>query len=252
MTLLDLRNVLDQKAPFSTALSFDNAGIVYGDPSREIRKVLLALDVTNAVIDEAETTGADLILSHHPAVFHAQKTFAPDDRIARLIRANIAAMAAHTNLDLAQGGVNDVLARAVGLNRIEPWTGTDPDLIGRVGVLDRPTDLREFCTTVKKTLSANHLRFSDGGKPVFRVALCSGSGGDQWEALVGTDVDTLLTGEAKYPHFLDAAQKGINVVEAGHFATEVIVLPVLERWLKEADPSLEIVLSSAGDPVLSL
>ncbi len=252
MKLADILAVIDRKAPFSTALSFDNSGLLCGDKDREIRKVLLSLDITYSVIDEAEAAGADLILTHHPALFTAQKNFTPEDRVYRLIEKGIAAVAAHTNLDTADGGVNDVLANAVLLTQVEPWWGDDPGFVSRKGVLPAPMPLAGYAAKVKEILHCNSLRYADGGRPVHKVALCSGSGGDLWESLVGTDIDTLLTGEAKYHHFLEAAQSGINLIEAGHFATEVIVLPVLAAWLTEADPSLEIVYSSFDDPVLSI
>ncbi len=252
MKLIDLVSVLDRHAPFSTALSFDNAGILCGDPNREIGKVMLSLDITYSVIDEAEAQNVDLILTHHPALFTAQKAFSPADRVYRLIEKGIAAVAAHTNLDMAEGGVNDVLAKAAWLTDIEPWSGDDPSFVSRKGVLPAEMPLTEYAAKLKETLHANNLRYADGGRPVHKVALCSGSGGDMWESLVGTEFDTLLTGEAKYHHFLEAAQAGINLIEAGHFATEVIVLPVLEQWLKEADPDLEIVYSSFENPVLSV
>lgn len=252
MKLTELVAVLDRHAPFSTALPFDNAGILCGDPHREIRKVLLSLDITYSVIEEAEAQEVDLILTHHPALFTAQKTFSPEDRVYRLIEKGISAVAAHTNLDMAQGGVNDVLAKAAWLTEIEPWSGNDPAFVSRKGVLPAAMPVEEYAAKLKETLHANNLRYADGGRPVRKVALCSGSGGDMWESLVGTEIDTLLTGEAKYHHFLEAAQAGINLIEAGHFATEVIVLPVLEQWLTEADPTLEIVYSSFDDPVRSV
>ena len=252
MKLIDLVNFLDGYAPFSDALSFDNAGLLCGDPQKEIRKVLLSLDATYSVIDQAVSVGADLILTHHPALFAAQKTFSPDDRVYRLIEKGIAALALHTNLDVARNGVNDHLARAVGLAEVEDWCGNDPAFVSRKGVLPQEMPLTEYCAFVKKALGCNCLRYADGGRPVKKVALCSGSGGDMWEFLIGTDIDTLLTGEAKYHHFLEAAQRGINLIDAGHFSTENLILPQLEAWLSEADPSLESLYSDFSDPVKSL
>lgn len=252
MKLIDLVAIIDGKAPFSTAMPYDNSGLLCGDPQAEIRRVLLSLDVTYGVIEQAKALGVDLILTHHPALFTPQKQFSPDDRVYRLIREGISALAVHTNLDMAEGGVNDVLARAVGLENIQPWCGDDPSLVSRRGELVAEMPLSDYCRQVKTVLNANTLRYADGGRPVRKVALCSGSGGDLWESLVGTEIDTLLTGEAKYHHFLEAAQSGINLIEAGHFATENLVLPVLEAWLKEADPSLEIFYASLEDPVKAL
>lgn len=252
MKLIDLVAVLDRHAPFSTALSFDNSGILCGDPQREIRKVLLSLDITYDVIEQAVAEECDLILTHHPALFAAQKNFSPSDRVYRLIEKGIAAVAAHTNLDAAPGGVNDVLARTVGLVDVEDWWGNDPSFVSRKGVLPEAMPLPEYCTFVKKALNANSLRYADGGRPVRKVALCSGSGGDMWEALVGTDIDTLLTGEAKYHHFLEAAQSGINLIEAGHYATENLILPVLEGWLRDADSCLSVIYADFPDPVRAI
>ena len=252
MKLIDLVAVLDGHAPFSTALSFDNAGILCGDPQREIRKVLLSLDITYNVIEQARTLGCDLILTHHPALFRAQKNFSPSDRVYRLIACGIAAVAAHTNLDAARGGVNDVLAQRAGLVQIEDWWGNDPTFVCRKGTLPEARSLADYCLFLKNALNADSVRYADGGRPVHKVALCSGSGGDLWESLVGTDIDTLLTGEAKYHQFLEASQAGINLIEAGHFATENHVLPVLEQWLKEADEALENFYADFSDPVRSV
>ena len=185
MKLIDLVSALDAHAPFSSALSFDNAGILCGDPQREIHRVLLSLDVTNEVIAEARAMGADLILTHHPALFTPQKKFSPSDRVYQLIESGIAAVAAHTNLDMAQGGVNDVLARAVGLTAISLWSGDDPAFVSRCGILSESLPVASFAARVKTALNANCVRFSDGGKPVRKVALCGGSGGDMWESLMG-------------------------------------------------------------------
>lgn len=251
MKLSDLVSVIDRYAPFSTALSFDNAGILCGDPNREIRTVLLSLDITYSVIEEASACGADLILTHHPALFTPQKEFSPDDRVYRLIQRGICAVAAHTNLDMAKGGVNDVLAERIGLQQVRVFE-QDEDRIARRGELSAPRLLKEYASCIKSSLNANTLRFADGGRPVRKVALCSGAGGELWELLRGTDLDTLVTGEAKYHHFLEASQAGINLIEAGHFSTENMVLPVLESWIKEADPSVQVLYSTFDDPVLSL
>lgn len=251
MNLACLTAEIDRRAPFSTALSYDNAGILYGDPKKEIRCVLVALDVTHAVIDEAEAIGADLILSHHPALFVEKKTFSPDETVCRLISKGIAAVAAHTNLDAAKDGVNDVLAEKIGLKNVSVLT-RDPDGIARGGTLPEACSLREFAARVKDTLNAVPMIFSDGGRQVKHVAVCGGAGGELWENLVGTEFDTLLTGEAKHHQFIESAQAGINLVVAGHFATEVPILPTLAQWMREADSSLRVVISSQCDPVRSL
>jgi len=175
----DVFQALDRLAPFGTQLDFDNAGFLAGRSEREVRKILVALDITQAVAEEAGRWGADLIVSHHPVIFHPVKAVTDRDETGRvllaLIENRISAICAHTNLDAAQGGVNDRLAAALELASPVPFEG---EHIGRMGQAHRRgLPVREYAAFVKDRLNAAGVRFVDGGRPVEQVAVGGGSCG---------------------------------------------------------------------------
>lgn len=262
-TVSEIYKGLDQKAPFSTQMSFDNAGFLVGDGTREVTKTMVSLDITNWVIDEAVEQGCQLIVSHHPVLFHPAKAVTDSDTVGRkllkLARHEIAAICAHTNLDIAAGGVNDALAAAAGLTDtavLEPF-GEDKDGnsigMGRLGVLStgKPLDLPAYASQIKGALGANGIRYVDGNRPVFHVAVGGGSCGDMLDLAIGAGCDTFLTADIKYDVFLKAAESGINLIDAGHFPTENVVCPVVANWLKEAFPTLTVMISKSHHEVLS-
>ena len=131
-------DAIDEAADFTLALDFDNPGLLVGDPNEQVRGVLAALDVTDSVIGEAISRGANLIVTHHPVIFHAMKRITSDTLVWKLVRAGISVISAHTNLDIAKGGVNDLLAQKLALNEIEVLELTRaPDGMGRAGMLER-------------------------------------------------------------------------------------------------------------------
>jgi dinuclear metal center YbgI/SA1388 family protein len=253
-TVQNVYELLDEKAPFSTQMSFDNAGFLVGDRNQIVEKVLVALDITEEVVEEAQSLGCQLIVSHHPVIFHPLKQMTTDDPTARVVRAlvknDISAICAHTNLDLAAGGVNDCLAQACGLTDLTLLAveGTNPDGTplgcGRVGVRTAGAcSLTDYLVEVKASLQPNGLRFVDAGKPVYRVAVGGGACADYMDDAIRQGCDTFVTSDVKYNGFLDAKDKGINLIDAGHFPTENVVCPQLVNWLREGFPTLEVALS---------
>ena len=160
MTVQDIYNAVDEAAAFSTQMDFDNAGLLVGDPKANVTSALVALDVTDAVIDEALSRGSNLIVTHHPVIFHAIKKVTSDMLVYRLIRENISVICAHTNLDLACGGVNDILAQKLDLQDIAL---VPPENLLRVGKLSRGMTPPEFAYYVKQKLDLPALRYCDGG-----------------------------------------------------------------------------------------
>ncbi len=239
---------LCQKAPLEYKMDFDNPGFLVGNAEREVTRILVALDITDEVIDEAAEKGAQLIVSHHP-LFFSLKSVTADSligrRVLRLAEEKIAAVCMHTNLDSAKGGVNDALAEKLGLTNIEPLEldGTDANGdfygIGRIGTLPAPMALADFLAKTKTALGTS-LRYCDGGKTVSRVAVCGGSGSDYLELVHAKGCDTFVTADVKYDPFLVAKHMGINLIDADHFATENVVVPVLCRWLSEEFPSVGV------------
>lgn len=240
-TVREIERCFDEKVPFSLKMDFDNVGLLCGFPEKEVKRVLLALDVTRDVIEEAAELGAELIVAHHPVIFHPLKRVCSDDleggRVVALIRNGISAICLHTNLDIVEGGVNDALAEALGLR----VTGALE--CGRIAELDEGESMSAFCQRVQTALGVSGLRFYDSGKPVKRVALCGGSGGDLVYEVAALGCDTVLTGEIRYNQWLDGREQGLNLVDADHFCTENVVIPVLEKLLRSAYPELEILVS---------
>lgn len=160
-TVFDLYSAIDQFAPFSLSMDFDNTGILVGDRHQLVSKVLLALDCTMDVVNYAKEIGAQLIITHHPVIFHPIKRVNEDSVVYHLIHSQIAVISAHTNLDIAEGGVNDVLAQAIGLQNISGLELLDPaaqSYLGRVGTLSNPISASEFAALVKESLHARSVK----------------------------------------------------------------------------------------------
>ena len=253
--VMEIYRYLDTMAPFSLQMDFDNAGFLVGHGDREVQKVLVSLDITEEVVAEAVEQGAQLIVAHHPVIFHPARSLTDGDPTGRvllaLIEGGVAAICAHTNLDAVQGGVNDALALALGLTKLEQLhpDGVDsldrPYGIGRVGVREGvPVYLPAFVQEVKNALNAAAVRYVDARRPVRRVAVGGGACGDMLSDAVKLGCDTFVTADVKYNVFLDAKALGINLIDAGHYPTEQVVCPVLERWLKSGFSGLEVVQST--------
>ena len=241
----DVFQALDRLAPFGTQLDFDNAGFLAGRSEREVRKILVALDITQAVAEEAGRWGADLIVSHHPVIFHPVKAVTDRDETGRvllaLIENRISAICAHTNLDAAQGGVNDRLAAALELASPVPF---EAEHIGRMGQAHRRgLPVREYAAFVKDRLNAAGVRFVDGGRPVEQVAVGGGSCGSMLHEAVESGCDTFVTADVKYDVFLEAKALGLNLLDAGHYATEQVVCPALVDFLQKEFPAVQVRLS---------
>lgn len=250
----DIYCFLDRAAPFDTQEDFDNAGFLVGRGEREVTKILVSLDITREVAEEAAGLGAQLIVAHHPVIFNPVKSVTDETPagqiLLELIEHRIAAICAHTNLDAANGGVNDCLAEALGLTEIGQLSqaGVDaqgrPYGIGRTGTVHRPgLSAREYAAFVKEKLGSASVRFVDGGRPVSRVAVGGGACGSMLEDALAQGCDTFVTADLKYNQFLDARAMGLNLLDAGHFPTENVVCPPLARWLSEMFRDVEVRLS---------
>lgn len=252
---------LDSLAPFSLQMSFDNAGFLVGHGNSDVDGIMVALDITDQVIQEAWEANCQLIVSHHPIIFHPARSITDGDPTGRclltLAEYHIAAICAHTNLDAVAGGVNDALAQRLGLSNVQQLhqDGVDalgrPYGIGRAGEVSGFTDAHSFAAFVKETLNANGLRLEDAGRPVHKVAVGGGACGDMLEDAAALGCDTFVTADVKYNAFLDARAMGINLIDAGHFSTEDVVCPVLADWLEKGFPNLRVLRSQHHKEVFS-
>lgn len=249
----DISSYLEAEAPLEMSEDFDNCGLLVGLTDREIKRVLIALDITDEVITEAVELGAQMIVSHHPLFFtckNIRDTDLTGRRIIRLIENGISAQCMHTNLDAAHWGVNTVLAQKLGLNDIEllEEAGTDRDGraygIPKHGTLEPALDFMNFLEKAKSSLKTQGLRYHNAGKKVHRVAVCGGSGGSFFEKTVQANCDTLVTADIKYDVFLRAKETGINIIDGDHFCTENVVCPAVRDKLIEKFPNLEVEISS--------
>lgn len=237
----EIERAIFEIAPRECAMEWDNVGLLVGKPGQEVRKVLVTLDITVEVVDEAERWGADLIVSHHPVIFNGQKIVTDQDivgrRVLRLIESGISAICMHTNLDIAEGGVNDTLAGRLGLRDFYKLENTG---VVRVGTLEAPMPLRDFAVRVSRALACNGLRYADAGRPVYRVGVGGGACGEFEDAAIAAGCDTYVTADLSYHQFVDAKPKGINLVDAGHFPTEDPVCYEVADYLRERFPGLEV------------
>jgi len=246
MNVRELYACLNEIIPPSLSCTWDNDGLMCcPDPDREVKRVLIALDVTGEVADEAVEGGFDAVISHHPLIFKPIKKLTADGGaggiLINFIRAGVSVMSFHTRLDAAEGGVNDVLAETIGLEDIEPLEVEGEGNIGRVGKLPEKLEIEEFASAVKEAIGAPDVRFAGGGHPVYRVAVISGDGGKLISAARAAGADTFVSGELGYHNLLAADEQGINLVEAGHFYTEDPVCDRLAEILAAIDPEIETV-----------
>lgn len=358
----DIADYIEQLAPTSLAESWDNVGLLVGDNNQEIHKILITLDVTLDVVKEAVEKDVDLIISHHPMIFKPLSKITEDNIMGQMVRTliknNIGVYAAHTNLDIARGGLNDLLAsklnlinikplkvlheqslkklvvfipegnedrvrdamtgagagvignysactyRVEGIGTFKPMEGTNPfigkqgdleqvkeyrletivpaeklnhvvqamieahpyeevaydvyplDLkgqaegIGRIGQLPEPISFKELIDFLKKILQLSHLRYAGTEDAVIKtVALCTGSGAEFISLSAKQKADVYITGDVKYHQAQLAIQEKINLIDAGHYGTENIVVPFLQNYLKDyfSEENIQI-LSAESNP----
>lgn len=254
-TVREIEQALFALAPKETAMSWDNVGQLLGDPEMEVSRVLVALDITEAVADEAIASGCQLIVAHHPVMnckwlpVQTVRSDTPQGHLLlKLLRNGVSAVCMHTNLDLAEGGVNDCLAETLKL--VDPGPLGDEDGLCRMGTLAAPMPLADFARFVCKALNCNGVRYADAGKIVHRVAVGGGACGDYEEVAVAAGCDTFVTSDLTYHAFLDAAGKGINLIDAGHFPTEDPVCQRVVAYLNERFPELSVTKSVAHKEVI--
>ena len=251
-TVADVLAYLETLAPRYMKMDWDNVGLLCGSKKTPVTKVLVALDPFEVVCREAAQKGAELIVTHHPVIFHPLKAVTDETEAGRCVQLlcakGISAINAHTNLDCAPEGVNFRLAEQLGLTQIEVIDPMGTDEQGRPwGLLRKghvPTQpLEAFLSTVKKQLKCEGLRYVDGGKPVSKVAVGGGACASELMDAVKAGCDTFVTADVKYNGFFDAKALGINLIDAGHFQTENPVTALLAEKIAQAFPEIQVMIS---------
>lgn len=239
-TVKNIFDYIDGIAPFENQCEWDNSGLVVGNFNAEVKKIGVVLDITADAVKYAAENGIDLIVSHHPVIFRAVKTFFADDPAFMLASNGISAICAHTSLDIAKGGVNDALAAALGFENAYQLAENGEEAMVRVAETKEKT-ADELAKLVAEKLKTG-VTVADGGKVIKKIAMCGGAGADFTGTAIAEGCDAYITGEAKHHEFLNAIENGITLIAAGHFETENPVVAVLAENLKNNfDCEIEII-----------
>jgi dinuclear metal center YbgI/SA1388 family protein len=230
-SIRDIFNFLDKIAPFDSQAD-DNSGLQIGDFASAVERAMVCLDATPQVIAQAAGLRCNLVVAHHQVIFHARKQLLSSDPAWLLARHGIACIASHAPLDCCPGGVNDLLVRRLGLGEAERWN----DFIRLINLPESITT-KALADLVAQKLGA-HVRYCDAGKPITRAAICGGGGCHFLDELYG-HADAYVTGDAGHHNFVEAAQHGLSLLAAGHFETEIQIVPALTERLRAAFPDVK-------------
>lgn len=237
-TAKDIYNFIDSFAPFQTQMSFDNAGLIIGSEKAVSDTVIVTLDVTAEVIQEAVEHNASIIVSHHPVIFYPTKSLASDCVPFLCARHNMTVISAHTNLDFSKDGVNDTLAELSGVITDE-YSADNCTIIGH---LEKPVSCKDFAKSLKKNLNISGLRYTDTGM-IEKIAVSCGAGGENVFTAKKYGVDGFITGEIKHHQIIYANDHDIAVFDLGHFNSENLIIPKLVRKLSEHFPETNFIKS---------
>ena len=240
MTVFEVFDFLNEKFDFSYTMQGDNVGLLVGSGNSIVKGIHVCLDLTDKAISDAVENGANLIVTHHPVIFDGLKTVTSDSLIYRVIRNDISVISAHTNLDAAEGGINDLLCKMFELTDVIRPEGEGIFFtVGRVGELPEPISSDELAKKISATLNTN-VNYVGDNTFIKKLAICSGGGGGLFKQAISTGADAYLTGDCKYDHFMYSHEIGFTLFDAGHFPTEDIIVPVVANLLKEAFPEVSV------------
>lgn len=256
MLCREIMQVIEAAYPRDAALGFDNVGLLAGRAEKEVERVYLALDATDAVIDHALEAGADMLITHHPLIFSPLKSVTDEDfvgrRVLKLIRGDLSYYAMHTNYDVL--GMAALSEKILGLKDTEVLDVTmeaegREEGIGRTGRLPEEMSLEECCLYVKHKLNLGSLKvFGDMEQRVSRLAISPGSGKSAIAPAIAKGADVLVTGDIGHHDGLDAVEQGLSVIDAGHYGTEYIFIEDMKRFFEEKMPGVEAVTAPIAHP----
>lgn len=239
--LKDILDILEKIAPARLAEPWDNPGLQVGSYSHEISKILVALDPTLRALKSAQERNAQLLLTHHPLIFDRLSRLDiltyPGNVIIEAVKNSISLVAAHTNLDVSRGGINDILADILGLQHVEILkhvSETDGAGLGRIGDLPEPAELSVVVKRIKEILDVDRIKVvGRQGIRINRVAVVGGSGGNMVSLAAQKGADLLLTGDVSHHHALKAESLDIALIDGGHFHTEKVAFGIFAGHLKD-------------------
>ncbi len=240
MKAFEVARIIERFAPLDTAADWDNTGFCIGSPDTEVKAVLVGFDCTPALVKEAVERGANMIVTHHPLIFRGIKKISPDNFLGEIItlaiKNDIVVYSAHTNADKAEGGVNTLMAERLGLQNCELLSA---DGFGLTGTLPTPMSAEDFIAFVKKQFSLKVVRTSAlPAGVIFRVALCSGSGGSLIGDALAAGADAYICGDVSYHQFF--TEKGFLLLDIGHFESEIDIVGKLISVLEEKNSTFAV------------
>lgn len=235
-TVKNIFDYLNLKYPVETAREFDNPGLLVGDGNAVLKKAVVSLDCDINTVEFAKKIGANLIVTHHPVIFNGLKNVLSGSVVYELVKNNISVISMHTNLDIAAGGVSEHLCKVLRLTNIVPFTAHDGFVIRSADC--SITDGEDLAAHIKSMLGGA-VRYVNSGKPIKRVLVCSGSGGDFLQDVIDGGFDALIAGDIKHNVFIAAINAGVSVFDAGHYQSENIIVEPLCRELSSAFCGIE-------------
>ncbi len=249
MTVREIYDALNERIPEELREPWDNDGLMCApDDTLEVRRALVALDVTEDIVDYAISNDIDLILSHHPLIFKPVASIHEDDHVARklikLIKNDVAVISFHTRADKVEGGVNDLLCDILGIRNATPFGEGD---LGRIGDLDEELNMEDFSYLLKGLLDCDGVKVADACIPVGRVAVVGGDGKSYIPAALAAGADTFVSGRIGYNTMIEASEMGINLLEAGHFFTEHPVTSFFQSLLHRLDRDMYIEIRQSNN-----
>ena len=244
MTVTELYKALEERLPKTLSCDFDRDGImVLPDAGKEVNKVLCCLDCTKEIVARAIEGGCDLVVTHHPLLFHAIPSLTECDPIAsiagELYKNGIAVFSFHTRLDCAEGGENDLLADLFELKNRESFP-VEGQPMGRVGDLPEVLTGRELAAKAKEALDCPSLRITCPDKKISRLAVLGGAGSGAIGTAVSIGADAFLTGEMRHHEYLDATARGLCMLTVGHDYSERLIASRLQKMLAGIDPKIDV------------
>lgn len=259
-TVNSIYEILDRTAPFKYQEKWDNSGLIVGDGDSEVNKILIALDITNSVVDEACRKGSDLIISHHPVIFHPLKTIDFNNPVCRLLQEFKSAICIHTPFDVAKGGINDIIYDMLKKPLMLEDDAESIEVVSNDGVtgygkicstmLSDDFDEKEIAAILKDVFNCTVVRYCEGTRYIRRVAFCSGAGGSFLDTVIGMNADVYITGDVKHDQWITARNNGLALFDCGHYHTETIALDYLKRVIQANFPDVKVEIAESNtDPV---
>lgn len=258
----DIIKIMEDFAPKNLKEDFDNVGFMVGDKEKDVNKILLALDCTLDVIQEAKEKNIDLIITHHPLLFRKPSSITTDTltgkKIIELIKNDIGLYSSHTNLDSAEEGLNETIVNILGfkdgiLLEKNKNSRNDNEGIGRLVKLEEPIILEDLVLSIKEKLNIPFVKLVKGNDSVKNIAIVNGSGSDFIGKAVEKGADCIITGDTTYHYALDYQEMGVSIIDTGHFPSEWIVFQNVVEKIKGKFDGIEIIISNKSkDPYIFL